>query len=369
MQRRTPFVRIQLAIMSAIAPVIVPACGTTSGADETSEGTGSTTSSADTTGPTTTTTAPTTSATGTGDSTGGTGDSTGGTGDESSTSGEVEIDLAGNCALADHVGGFFATYEVMYSAFSGSVADGVVPLNVLEQVGEDGSCTLLRRNNPFCDPGCNAGDVCDFDGNCIPYPLNQDVGTVTVTGLLKDVMLEPVPPTYSYFDTMLPHPGFEPGAIITVEATGGKYSAMQLHGIGVEMVVPADDDLHLDRDEALEVAWTPGDPRATMRLQIAVDQHGTSPLALVCSVPADEGSLTISGEIVTQFLDNGISGFPSADFHFETVDSVEIELGCVDFVVRSHDQLQVFIQGHTPCNVDPDCPDGQTCDVMNQTCV
>jgi hypothetical protein len=340
------------------------ACAGTPGAGETSESTASSSSSGDTTateGPSTTpTTDPTTSEASSGDTTGSSEDS-------SSTGGEVE--LAGNCPLADHVGGFVAGFEPTYSAFSGSVADGVVPVNVLEQVGEEGSCTLLRRNNPFCDPGCAAGQTCDFDGNCIPYPVNHDVGVVTVTGLEKPVMLEPVPPTFSYFDTMLPHPGFEPGALITVQSTGGDYSPLLLHGIGVEMVVPEADELHLAGDTPLDVAWTPGDARTTMRLQLGVDQHGTSPLAMICSVPADAGTLTISGELITQFLDNGISGFPSADFHFETVDSVDIEPGCVDFAVRSHAQVVVFIEGHTPCNVPADCPKGQTCDVMTQTCV
>lgn len=365
MQRRSVALeRVPLIIVSGIV-LALSACSDSDGAGDTSEGTGSSSSSADTTSTSSTMATTTTADESTSAAT--SVDSSGSSGDASSTGGEIE--LAGNCSLDVHVGGFVAAYEPSYSAFSGSVADGVVPLNVLEQVGEDGSCVLWRRNNPFCDPGCAAGQSCDFDGSCIPYPVNHDIGVVTVTGLAKPVMLEPVPPTFSYFDTMLPHPGFEPGAIITVETTGGDYSPIVLHGIGVDMIVPADDEIHLDADMPLDVAWTPGDPRTTMRLQIAVDQHGTSPLAMICSVPADEGSLTISGELLTQFLGNGISGFPSADFHFETVDSVDIEPGCVDFVVRSREQVMVYITGHTPCNVPADCPKGQTCDVMNQTCV
>lgn len=361
-RRSAALARTQPAILLGIV-LVLGACAGSPGGGESTGGTTSSASSTDTTGgdgTTTTTTGPSTSESSSADTTG---DAEG----SSSTGGEVE--LAGSCPLADHVGGFLAGYESSYSAFSGSVADGVVPLNVLEQVGQDGSCTLWRRNNPFCDPGCAAGETCDFDGNCLPYPINHDVGVVTVTGLAKPVMLEPVPPTFSYFDTMLPHPGFEPGALITLQTTGGDYSPMSLHGLGVEMVVPAQDELHLAHDTPLDVEWTPGDARATMRLQVAVDQHGISPLALICSVPADAGTLTISGELVTEFLDNGISGFPSADFYFETVDSVEIEPGCVDFAVRSHDQLLVRVAGHTPCNVPTDCPDGQTCDVMTQTCV
>lgn len=344
--------------------VAVAACGSTSNSDS-DESSGTTSSSSSSAGTTTDSPASTSSSTNPADSSSGEDPET--SAGSSSTGGEFE--LAGNCPLDVHVGGFLAGYEATYSAFSGSVADGVVPLNVLEQVGEEGSCVLWRRNNPFCDPGCAAGQTCDFDGNCIPYPANHDIGVVTVTGLEKPVMLDPVPPNYSYFDTMLPHPGFLPGSIITVQTTGGDYSPIVLDGIGVDMIVPADDSLHLEPDVALDVAWTPGDERATMRLQLAVDQHGTSPLAMICSVPADAGSLSISGELVTQFLENGISGFPSADFYFETVDSVDIEPGCVDFAVRSHEQVMVTIQGHTPCNVPGDCPKGQTCDVMNQTCV
>lgn len=359
-QRSMTFERAQAWLVLALT-----ACTTTPGTGETSDGSTSS-SSTDTTAAvdsSTTSADSNTSGSSSGDASDVSGDSESG----SSTGGEVE--LAGNCALADHVGGFFAAYEPTYSAFSGSVADGVVPVNVLEPVGEDGSCVLLRRNNPFCDPGCAAGQACDFDGSCIPYPVNRDVGVLTVTGLAAPVMLEPVPPTFSYFDTMLPHPAFEPGAAITLQTTGGDYSPILLHGIGVEMVVPTADELALASDTPLDIEWTPGDPRTTMRLQIGVDQHGLSPLALVCSAPADAGVLTISGELMTQFIDNGVSGFPSADFHFETVDSVDIEPGCVDFVVRSHARTMVRVEGHTPCNVTAECPDGQTCDTMLQTCV
>jgi hypothetical protein len=343
--------------------LFLAACGSSPSAGETSGGSTSGTSVVDTSGgegtTSTTTSDPTTSGSTSGDTTGNSEGS-------SSTGGEIE--LAGACPLDVHVGGFLAGYETSYSAFSGSVADGVVPLNVLEQVSEDGNCTLWRRNNPFCDPGCNAGETCDFDGNCLPYPANHDVGVVTVTGLAKPVELEPVPPTYSYFDTMLPQPGFEPGALITLQTTGGDYSPMLLHGMGVQMVVPTEDELYLDGSVPLDVEWTPGDAHATLRLQIAVDQHGITPLAMICSAPADAGTLTISGELITEFLANGISGFPSADFYFETIDSVDIEPGCVDFVVRSHDQLLVRVAGHTPCNVTAECPKGEICDVMNQTC-
>ena len=103
-------------------------------------------------------------------------------------------ELRGPCALADRVGGFSVAMEEIYTAFSGSVADGVVPVTVLEQVGGEGDCVLLRRNNPFCDPPCSPGQTCDFDGSCIPYPVNQDVGTVSVSGLAQAVEAGSVTP-------------------------------------------------------------------------------------------------------------------------------------------------------------------------------
>ena len=71
----------------------------------------------------------------------------------------------------------------------GQEAARIVPARTqaLEPVGEGGGCVMLRRNNPFCDPPCQPGTTCDFDGACIPYPSNHDVGLVDITGLVEPV--------------------------------------------------------------------------------------------------------------------------------------------------------------------------------------
>lgn len=280
--------------------------------------------------------------------------------------GGSEID--GPCAMADRVGAFSVAMEGGYTAFSGSVADGVVPVTVLEQVGGEGDCVLLRRNNPFCDPPCSPGQTCDFDGMCIPYPVNHDVGTVSVSGLAKPVELPGVAPTFAYFDTSLPHPGFEPGAEIVLTTTGGDYAPIELHGIGVDMMLPSASELSLSSGQPLEVSWASPGSDARLHLELSVDQHGLTPVKLVCDAP-DTGSLTISAALMTEFLSYPISGYPVADYSLHTTDSVDIEPGCVEFEVRSHARTPMNIDGHTPCDGDADCPMGQTCDVMNQTCV
>lgn len=300
-------------------------------------------------------------ASGTGDDDGGT-EPTGGGGSETG-----DTALAGACASKDRVGGFELLMEADYTAFSGSVADGVVPITVLEPVGEGGGCTMLRRNNPFCDPPCQPGTTCDFDGTCIAYPSNHDVGSVDITGLVQAVEVTPVMPTYDYFANDLMHPAFTPGAAIGLSAAGGDYAAFTLRGEGVAMIEPTSESLELHNDQPLTVTWAPEDGAATVRVELSIDQHGNTPVRLVCESP-DVGTLTIPAELVSQLVAFGISGFPSVQYYRETVDSIALEPGCVDFAVRSHRQTQLAVAGHIPCNKPDDCPDGKICDLMNQTC-
>ena len=292
-------------------------------------------------------------------------DSSGGT-STGETGGEIE--LAGMCPLETRVGSFLLAEEPDYSSFAGSVADGVVPVSVLEQVGAEGDCILLRRNNPFCKPLCSPGETCDFDGSCIPYPQNHDVGTVAIEGLLEPLMVEPVPPTFAYFDTSLMHPPFAPDSPLELTATGGDYSAFVLHGFGVPTVEPTAEELQLAIGEPVTVEWGPVGSQARLRLVIRIDQHGLSPVQLECQTE-DDGTLEIPAALIEQLLDFGVSGFPQADYYLQTADSVEIEPGCVELVVYSHHLTQVSVEGHTPCDGPGDCPEGQVCDLMIQTCV
>lgn len=316
--------------------------GVTDGAPTGTDGTPESTGAAEPTGPEPTT-APTTGDTG-------------------------EVTLRGACGLADRVGGFNVSLEADYSAFSGAVADGVVPISVLEPVGEAGGCVMLRRNNPICDPPCQPSTTCDFSGECIPYPANRDVGTVTVTGLAQAVMVMPVA-TFDYFDTTLPAVAFAAGDAVALSADGGDFSPFTLHGEGVAMIAPDVDELTMKKGQPLLIEWAPPaqEGAAQVRIELTIDQHGNTPVKLVCEGP-DTGSLEVPTEMIAQLIDFGISGFPSAQFYRQTVDSVTIAPGCVEFVVRSHAATLLGVEGHTPCNKPADCPDGQTCDVLIQTC-
>jgi hypothetical protein len=274
----------------------------------------------------------------------------------------------GACPLAERVGGFTLAMEADYTAFSGAVADGVVPITVLEQVGEGEGCALLRRNNPFCDPPCQPGTTCDFDGACIAYPTNHSVGTLALSGLTQgDVTVDPVMPTFDYFLTELTHPAFAPGAAISLAAGGGDYSAFTLRGEGVAMIEPTTDALELHNDQPLTITWAAGEGNGKVRVELNIDQHGNTPVKLICESD-DTGTLTIPAALISQLIGFGISGFPSVQYYRQTVDSVDLPPGCVDFAVRSHVQTLLSVEGHIPCKKPADCPDGQVCDILIETC-
>ncbi len=277
-------------------------------------------------------------------------------------------ELNGECALVDRVGLFSVVHEPDYSAVDGEISNGVIPTAVLEETVAEGGCRLLKRENPFCDPPCSAGEVCTQEGTCIAYPERQDTGTITVEGLDVDVVMEPRADK-RYFETELPQPAFSPGGIIRLTSTGGEVGPLSLSGRGFAPIELDGDMWTIAEGQSTTVNWVP-EPggEAKFYLSINIDQHGNSPSTLVCEVE-DTGSLVVPAAIIDALLESGTSGFPMGHAYRRTVDSVDAGAGCIEFQVRSHVSVELSVAGHTPCNGDGECPDGLTCDIMNQTCV
>ena len=280
------------------------------------------------------------------------------------------VPLNGVCDLADDYGGFVVEAYDEYSIVSGSIADGVVPITVLELIGSDGDCEVKRRNNPFCDPSCESGQTCDFDGNCITYPSNQDLGVVTVLGLDENVEMEAVVPGNTYFNTSLPHPAFSGGELIELQMPGGTYGPVTLFGVGVEELSATDKEWRVESGYDLIVTWDPpaGEViRSEITLRINIDQHGTSPSSVYCTFE-DDGEGTVPASVVQQLVEVGVSGFPSGLIVRRTADKADAGDGCTDFEVSSRRDVSVDVIGYTPCISDNDCPEGQTCNVEMQIC-
>ncbi len=288
------------------------------------------------------------------------------TGDDDTGDDDTEPpELAGACALESKVGYFQVQHEPDYSAVSGEVTDGVVPITILEEIASEGPCRLLRRNNPFCNPPCEPGTTCDFDGSCIPYPTAHGVGTVTIEGLTAPVSME----FPAYFDTTLPHPPFTPGEWIQLTAAGDEYAGFTMHGMGVTPIETEDEAWIVREEQPLIVQWIPTDePPVEVQLRFNVDQHGNSPVELVCDLE-DDGSHDVPSDLIAELLSAGVSGFATGNLYRRTVDSVEIPPGCVQFTVFSHVMGNLQVEGHIPCDEPEDCPDGMECDFATNTCI
>lgn len=293
-------------------------------------------------------------------------DDSGGGDDDDTTDGPIgdpaTIPLEGPCALDLRLGGFVVEAYEDYSIVDGTVSNGVVPLSVLEEVVQEGPCRLMKRNNPFCDPPCGPTETCDFDGECIPYPEPQDLGTVTLLGLAEAVSMEPVVPGYSYFDTSVPHPVFAPGELIELRTTGAAVESFTIHGVGVHLLDAPDLDWVVSEQAPLVVSWEApaGEVRSTMALTLNIDQHGVSPVTVWCEFE-DVGTGEIPAAVIDALFSAGVSGYPNGTLSRHTVDSTDVSGGCVDLEIASPLAANVDVAGYIPCTDDDDCPDGLEC--------
>ncbi len=267
-------------------------------------------------------------------------------------------------------GGFTLTDDGSATNVDGKVADGVVPLSVLESLVAEGGCEVLRRNNPFCDPTCAPGEVCDFDGSCLPYPTNQDVGVVQILGLREPVSMEPVFPGNTYYDTSLTHPAMTSTEVVHLSVPGGAFGPADLHGVWVESMQVVDSEWAVVDGKDLAVSWSAPEieaPRSEVVLTISIDQHGVSPSILRCAF-ADTGTAAVPSAVIAVLVGAGVTGFPNGSLERRTVDKVEAEEGCFDFAIRSPRSVEVSVSGHTPCVSTADCPGTEECNEELQTC-
>jgi hypothetical protein len=279
------------------------------------------------------------------------------------------VALGGACPLDQRWGGFGVDLGPRYSAVSGAVADGVVPITVLREGPREGDCVLLERENPRCDPPCGPSEACDFDGSCLPYPLNQDLGLVTLRGLAVPVRMAPTPPGTTYFDSAVPNPAVAPDALVQLEAPGGALGPLLLHGVGPEPLV-SDTLAWVVGDGDLPLRWTApvGLGRGQVEARLMIDQHGLSPYTLVCRFE-DDGEAALPATLVRALTAAGVSGFPSGTLRRLTEDHRALhDGGCVDLTVSATQLATVEVEGHIPCDSLDDCPPGQLCNLALETC-
>jgi hypothetical protein len=102
-------------------------------------------------------------------------------------------------------------------------------------------------------------------------------------------------------------------------------------------------------------------------IEMNVDQHGLTPITLVCDVP-DTGEAVLPQGATDALIAAGVTGFPSGRLTRRTVDAFTEADRCVDFTVTSVRAVPVEVAGHVPCIGDDDCPPPQTCELLIQQC-
>ncbi len=244
--------------------------------------------------------------------------------------------LRGPCPPDRALGGLEISAAADFSLIDGKFSDGVVPASVLTRELEAGDCALWRGENPTCSPACLSGETCDFNGQCIPYPVQQDAGVITISGLSEPVSLEPLPPGNTYSKVDLTHPAFAPGAPIEMTSTDGYFGVLSLRGTGVAPLVNQDLEWAIAPGQPLAVTWeAPAmDTGSRIQLYMNIDQHGHTPLTLICEFP-DTGQAEVPTSLIDALIATGTSGRPSGRLTRRTVDSVDVADGCVEFRITS----------------------------------
>ena len=256
----------------------------------------------------------------------------------------------------------------------GQVGDGPVPANVVWTVTkQDGACRLETPTVPFCEAGCGA-DVCVADDTCQAYPTAHSVGDVTLSGAnvvgggavvgLKEIVNAYQLPA----GTALVYPPFTAGDDVKVHATGGDYTAFDLSAKGVDPLLITSTDFELDKAKPLALAWAAADdPKASqIYVKLDISHHGGIKGMIECDAD-DSGVLTISADLITELTGLGVAGFPSIVMLRQSLDTAQIAPGKVKLEVSSRAERAVSVKGVASCNVDDDCPSGQTCQ-MDSTC-
>jgi hypothetical protein len=193
-----------------------------------------------------------------------------------------------------------------------------------------------------------------------------------VRGLVIPLAMEPNEVTRKYTNPalpMLPHPGFLPGADVRLAAEGGEYAPFELRGWGVTPLVLSGGVIDVRRAAPVRLAWqvpgAAGPARVHVRLEI--NFHGANKAWIECDF-ADSGAAEIPAPLVDGLFEQGLSGDPTLTAIRRSATSLEIEPGCVDFVVSSPVATPVQVEGIVSCRMSSECPPPQQCVPLERFC-
>jgi hypothetical protein len=254
------------------------------------------------------------------------------------------------------------------SSFFGVVYDKPAPIEgaKFEPAEEIGDCQLLLPLNPFCDPACDIKSVCTADAVCTPYSTAQNLGVLTLSGLMPaDFSMDPAAPSYKYQpppSVRLPYPPCSEGDRVSLTAPSVGFT---MAAGCVAPIVLDNDTIPVRANQALSLSWQPPTTTGTrVGIDLEIAHHGGAAGKIVCDV-ADTGSFVIPEPLVTRLVGLGLAGFPAITLtrHVRIAASSEPD---VYFSIASTTSRLVDT-GVISCGATMPCPSGMTCKA-NKTC-
>jgi hypothetical protein len=248
------------------------------------------------------------------------------------------------------------------SSFFGVVYDKPAPIEgaKFEPAEAIGDCQLLLPINPFCDPACDIKSVCTADGVCTPYSTAQNLGVLTLSGLMPaDFSMDPTAPSYKYQtppSVRLPYPPCQEGDPITLTAPSVGFT---MSASCVAPIVLDNDTIPVRANQALSLSWqapTVSGTRVGIDLEIA--HHGGAAGKVVCDVP-DTGSFVIPEPLVTRLVGLGLAGFPAITLTRQVRVAAMPEPGVAFSIASTTSRL--VDTGVISCSATMPCPSGMTC--------
>jgi hypothetical protein len=205
------------------------------------------------------------------------------------------------------------------------------------EVARDGDCAVLDgalTNTWECSPECVWGEQSCIDGVCVDWPAMAPTGDVTIAGLIPgDVTLPEL--DLGYYGTPAGYDGdlFDAGDPIRVTSEGGATPALDLAATGVEdldMTVEP-----IEPGEPMTLTWTPSDGPGTVQVLLETGWHGANSLTTIWCETADDGELTVSGELTGRFEIPSCGECEQSRARRLTRDVVDFGAGPVELLVAS----------------------------------
>lgn len=242
--------------------------------------------------------------------------------------------------------------------------DTIAVDNSWETVMTDGDCKLLAPPSVNCDPACSSGYKCTKDG-CVKEakrPNRVDLGKVTVSGVktidgINSFLLGDASP-YSQVEE-LAYPPFQEGDDITFSGAGSSSAdPFEIKAKGISPLILHNDSIPCVDGQPIVLEWDPPKQQGNSYIELEIDvSYHANTKARIVGKTADDGSLTIKGEILDKLKSYGVAGFPRLKLFRRATFTNEGKNA--KLLIESQVIKYLQIPGLISCNGA--CPDGMSC--------